>query len=190
MSGVGEIAQARVAGGDDAHVRGDLADGTDWANAALLDRAQQARLQAEWHGADLVQEQRAAFRVAEHAGVVARRAGECARSVPKELALDDLGRQRGAIQRHERLIATIAQRVDGAREDLLAGAGFAGDEHRRLMIRELPHAIGDRAHHRARADHTGHWSFGARCRVGETIHARGSLTALQRAPDRGAQVRK
>ncbi len=82
-------------------------------------------MQAERHGADLVQKQRAPFRVAEHTGVVACGARECAGSVSEQLALDDLGRQRGAIQGHERLVASITQRVDGAREDLLAGACLA-----------------------------------------------------------------
>ena len=50
---------------------------------AVLEDAQQLRLQLEWQFADFVEEQRAIGRVFEVAGLVADRAGECAFYVAK-----------------------------------------------------------------------------------------------------------
>ena len=57
-------------------------------------------------------------------------AGEGPLLVPEQLALEQPGRNGGAIQFHERAFAARAQLVDRARHELLARSGFAGDEHR------------------------------------------------------------
>ena len=49
--------------------------------------------------------------------------------MPEQLRLEQLRRQRRAVDGHERALAPLGQRVDGARHQLLAGARLAGDEH-------------------------------------------------------------
>ena len=107
---------------------------------ALLQGAQDLGLHGERHVADLVQEQRAARRVAEGAGALGRGAGEGAAGVAEQLALEQVGGDRGAVDRDERPARAPAVLVDGARHQLLAGAGLAGDQHGGV-------AVGDEADH-------------------------------------------
>ena len=52
----------------------------------------------------------------------------------KQLVLGQLIRQCTAIDGHEGKIASRAQVVDRARDQLLAGAGFAADQHRGRIV--------------------------------------------------------
>ena len=85
---------------------------------------------------DLVQEQRAAIRGLEEAVAVGFGAGERTFAVAEEFALHQVFRDRAAIHRDERLFAARAVQVDRAGRELLAAAGLAVDEHRRLALRE------------------------------------------------------
>ena len=124
-------------GRQQAHVHRLFGMGADRAHRALLDRAQQLDLHRQRQLADLVEEQGAAVGRLEQAFLVGAGAGEAALAVAEELALHQLGRDRAAVDRHERPGRARAQAVDVARDDLLAGARFAVDEHRRLVAREL-----------------------------------------------------
>src|SRR5262249_51637395 len=55
--------------------------------------------------------------------------------VAEELALKDLARNGAAVDSDKWLPGPWASHVDFFREQLLAGAGFAGDEHRRVRRR-------------------------------------------------------
>ncbi len=63
------------------------------------------------------------------------RAGERAALVAEQLALEQRLGDRGAVHRDERLAARRAFVVDAAREQLLAGARLAHDQHRRQAAR-------------------------------------------------------
>ena len=52
----------------------------------------------------------------------------------EELAFDQAGGQRRAVDADERTVATRAALVDGAREEFLAGAGFAEQKHGAIGI--------------------------------------------------------
>ena len=78
---------------------------------ALLQHAQQLRLELERDLADLVEEQRALAGELEAAGAVGDRAGERALDVPEQLALEHAGRERGAVDRDERPLAVCADAV-------------------------------------------------------------------------------
>ena len=56
-------------------------------------------------------------------------AGERAALVAEHLAFQQAGGNGGAVQLDERALPARAQVVDGAREQFLAGAGFAVDQH-------------------------------------------------------------
>ncbi len=141
------LLQVAVGGRDHAHVDGAGALLADALEMALLQHAQQLALQLERDFADLVEEQRAAVGELEAADAVAQRAGERALHVAEELALEQFARDRRAVDADQRPVAPLARLVDGARDQLLAGAGFAGDHHRGVGRRHqlhLPQRLLDR----------------------------------------------
>ena len=122
------------------------------AEAALLQHAQQLDLRRRRHLADLVEEQRAAVRQLEAALPPIGRAGEGALLVAEDFALEQRLGNRGAVDGDERKAGARAQLVDGLRDQLLAGARLAGDEHRRRGRRRLLDHLIDLAHLGAVAD--------------------------------------
>ncbi len=56
--------------------------------------------------------------------------------VAEELVLDQLRRDGAAVDRHERLLVAAREVVDRAREELLAGAGLARDQHVGVAARD------------------------------------------------------
>ena len=74
---------------------------------------------------------------------IALRAGERAALVAEQLGLEQVLRNRRGVDRDERPRRARAVPVQRARDELLAGARFAGDEHRRARLRQAA----DRAKH-------------------------------------------
>ena len=99
---------------------------------AGLQHPQQLRLQLAGKVSDLVEEERAAGGDLEAADHSRHGAGEGAFLVAEQLALDQCGRQRRAVDRDERPRAAPAAVVERARDQLLAGSGLAQDQHRRI----------------------------------------------------------
>src|SRR5262249_40171970 len=54
----------------------------------------------------------------------------------EQFVLEDLFGKRGAVQREERALRTIALRVDGARDELLSRTGLAEDQDARAGWRD------------------------------------------------------
>jgi hypothetical protein len=50
--------------------------------------------------------------------------------VTEQLRFEERFGDRSAVDLDERTVGTLAQLVDGARDQLLAGSALAGDEHR------------------------------------------------------------
>ena len=121
----------------EANVDRHFGDRADRPHRPFLDRAQQLRLHRQRQVADLVEEERAAVGRLEEAFAVVVGAGERALAVAEELGLEQLLGNRAAVDRHERHRAAHAHFMDGARDQLLAGARLAGDEHRRHAARDL-----------------------------------------------------
>ncbi len=77
--------------------------------------------------------------------------------MPEQLALEQVGRYRRAVDDHERLAGAPARRVERLRCDLLTGACLAGKQHGRVCrgcAREPREHCAHRsgaAHHRAEA---------------------------------------
>ena len=105
--------------------------------AALLQHAQQVHLQLGRDVADLVEENRAAVGHLELAALLLAGAGEGAFFVAEQLAFEQRLGQRRAGDRHERLLRAVAGIVDGARDQLLAGAAFALNQHRAAQAGHL-----------------------------------------------------
>ena len=65
------------------------------------------------------------------------RAREAALLVAEQLGLEHARRERRAVDAHERLLLARAVDVDGVRDQLLAGAGLAAQQHGRARRRDL-----------------------------------------------------
>ena len=93
-----------------------------------LEEAQQQALHPHRHLADLVEKHRALVGVFELAGLVAVGAGEAALDVAEQLGLEQRLGHAGAVDGHKRLACAGTAGVNRARDQLLAGAAFAGDQ--------------------------------------------------------------
>src|SRR4029077_15789161 len=124
------LLQVLVARRDDAHVDVDRRLAADAVELALREHAQEPRLQRQRHVADLIEEERAAIRLLEASAPLRIRSREGAALVSEKLGLEKVGRNGGSVEGDERAAGARAVLVQGAGDELLAGAGFAGDEHR------------------------------------------------------------
>ena len=131
------FAQVAVARGDDADIRLQHPGAAEPLELAFLQDAQELRLRREAHLADLVEEQHAAGRQLDLARLGLLRAGERAALVAEQLRLEQLLRQRGAVQRDERSLASRRHAVDEPRDHFLARAGLAGHQHGRIGLRDV-----------------------------------------------------
>src|SRR5678815_1593739 len=146
-----------VGRGEHTDVNGLLVAAAKAAERPLLQHAQQLHLRRRRHLGDLVQEERAAVRQLEAPFAAIGGAGERPLLVAEDFALEQRFRNRGAIDRHERLVRARAQLMNHLRHELLAGARLAPDQYggggrRRLLddLIDLPHA-GAAADHAAEA---------------------------------------
>ena len=95
------LAQVTVRRREDPDVGLDGALATDAAELPRLEGTQQLGLQPYVELADLVEEQRARVGTLEHAAVGAHGAGEGALFVSEQLALEQVGRKRRAVEDHQ-----------------------------------------------------------------------------------------
>ena len=121
--------QVAVGRGDHPDIRLDEPRAAEALELAFLQHAQELRLRGEAHLGHLVEEQHAARRQFDLAGLGLVRAREGAALVSKQLGLEQLLGQRGAVQRDERSVPARRRCMDEPRDDFLAGARFAGNEH-------------------------------------------------------------
>ncbi len=97
--------------------------------ASGLDGAQDLRLQRHRQLTHFIQEQRAALGELEAARLALGGAGERAFLVAEQLGLEQRLRNRGAVDGDERRGHALAQGMKRAREQFLAGAAFALEQH-------------------------------------------------------------
>lgn len=121
-------------------------------NRTLLQKPQQARLAFVRQVADLVEQQRAAVRGFDVADLARVRAGKRATLVAEQFRLQQVRRNRTAVDRDERAVAPLRMAVDRQRREFLAGSRFAEHEHRCVGARETPHRI-EQPQHRAAGAH-------------------------------------
>ena len=126
--------QGTVAGRNDAHVHAEGLLAADGLYLVLLEDAQQLDLKMDGYLADLIEEQRAVVGDLEPSAARRRGAGEGPLHVAEEFALQQALRQGAAVQRDEAPLGPRAVRVDGARQALLADAGFPLDEQARCRF--------------------------------------------------------
>ena len=119
----------------------------------FLKHAQHLGLRLQAHVADFVEEDRAAVGLLELADLPLGRAGERSLLVAEQLRLDEVFGNRRAIHLHEPLAAARAVAMNRPRDELLADAAFALQQHGRVRGRRLPDGFFDLSQRRAVADH-------------------------------------
>jgi hypothetical protein len=137
-----------------ADVDGDRPHAPEPLDLALLERAQELRLEVEPQRADLVEEEGAALGELELAELPRVGAREGALLVAEQLGLDERVGDRRHVDRDERLRPPLAPRVERARDQLLAGPALARDEHRRRGVGDLGDGLVDLHHLPMAADQT------------------------------------
>ena len=118
-----------VGSADNSYVHGQIRPGANRGKALFLDHAQHFRLSAQAHIANLVQEERASICQFEPPDLVFMRARESSLDVAKQLALQESGRQGGAMNFDESLVAPRAVGMQGAGEKFFAGATFTANQN-------------------------------------------------------------
>src|SRR6266566_6529130 len=130
-----------VCRGDQAHVYADRIASADPLQFLLLYDAQQLDLAVEWQLADLIEQQCPAVRLLKPSDAALQRAGECAPFVPEELAFDEPGGHRAAVQLDHRAVPPRAQHVDGPGHELLPSAGLAREQDGRVRDRHVSYRL-------------------------------------------------
>src|SRR6266404_5373069 len=147
-----QLPQVVVGGGDDSHIGADRHTAADRGELALLKHAQQPGLGIDRHVADLVEKQCAALRLLEAPHAPRGGPGEGPLLVAEELALDQLAGDRGHVDRDERPVSALAEIVQSAGDQLLAGAALAHDRHREIGAHQPGERPIDLLHRRRAAD--------------------------------------
>ena len=147
---------------------------------ARLEEAQQLGLHVQANLADFVEEEGAARRAANHARERLVRAGEGAALVAEQLAIEQVAGHGGAVERDEPRRAALRALMHGAGEQLLAGAGLAGDEHGDVAGRHSPRHAHQIEHRLGRADEA-QLLFGQRIGPDCRALALGEVGGVQRA---------
>ena len=103
--------------------------------------------------AHFIQQQCAAVRKFESSHLVRRGAREGAFFISEQLALEEIFRQRSAIQRDERTVGPGALVMDRTGDEFLSGSAFSREQDRDVALRHHVHQAVDALHGLAFADH-------------------------------------
>ena len=120
-----QLCQVAVGRRDDAHIDFVGIVGTQGPDFTLLQYAQQLGLQRQRHVTNFVQQQGAAAGRVKQPDTVTVGTRKCAFAVTKQLAFEQVFRERCAVLHNKGLAATGAAVVNGARNHFFAGTGFA-----------------------------------------------------------------
>jgi len=125
-----------VGGGNDPHINAPARRGAQPPRCLLLERPQELGLELRRHVSDFIEQQRSAVGSFEQSGLGGFRIGKCSALVPKQLALQEVRGNGGAIQLDEWAGRSGPAIVQRTREQLFTGAGVTGDEDRGIGMRE------------------------------------------------------
>ena len=184
--------QVAVGGGDQPDVGLYRLVAPDSLERLFLQQPQYLGLHGQRCVADLVEEQRAAVALLELADAAAVGAGEGALLVAEQLALQQRLGDGGAVQRQERRLRPRPVVVDGAGDELLAGAALAGDQDRDVLRGDAADGLVDLTHRRAAAEDRA-IRVGIRLGLGDHrrgAHPTGDLQGLADHPPQMVQVER
>ena len=123
------VEQIAIGGGDEADIDVDSFVAAEAFERFFLKHAEKFGLQAEAEVADFVEEEGAVVGGFDAALTAEESSGKGAFFVAEEFVFDEIFGEVGAGEGDERASAAQTFVMDGAGEEFLAGAGFAGDEH-------------------------------------------------------------
>jgi len=146
IAGEHHLLEIPVGGGQHAHVHRLPLVAAQTGELAVLQHVEQLGLQGRLQLRDFVQEDRAAVGLFELADPRGRRAGERTLLVAEQLALQQLGGQRGAVDADHRVRVPRRALVDRARHQFLPDAAVAADQHGDVAVGHLLDHGGHRAH--------------------------------------------
>ena len=136
--GAGQVA---VGGADEREIDRHRLAAAERLHLALLQHAQQPRLQCQRHIANLVQKQRAALGLADAPRrTLAPCAGESAAGIAEQFGLDQVLRQGGAVDGDKSLAPAPAAGVHGLGKKLLTYAGLTLQQKRNRLVQHLVRA--------------------------------------------------
>src|SRR5712692_11158065 len=186
------LAEIDVGGGEHAHVDRDRPHAAHPLHLALLEHAEQARLEIEAQGADLVEEDGTAVSQLELAELARVGAGEGAALVAEQLRFDQRVGNGRHVDGDEGLVAPRAAPMDGPGDQLLAGAALAGDEHGCRGLGDLRDQLID-THHLGMATNQALEGIGAFPSAGsgrrpQTEHLALERPRLERALDEEVEI--
>ena len=168
LAGLTGSLEIRIRGRDEAHINPLGARRSNALDFSRLQHAQQLRLLAHGHVADLIQKNRAAIRQFEASDAVGAGIREGALHVAEEFALKHAFGQAASIHRHQLARSPQRQHMNRARDYFLAGSMLAGNQD----IRVRRSKASDRFQHR---DH------GRRCgnELGTSLNAQQAVLSGQ-----------
>ena len=137
--------QRFVGRADDAHVDRHTLVVAHPAHFALLQHAEQFRLERGRHRVHFVEENGPEVCFLEEPAFVRDRAGEGTFLVPEQFGLEQILRQRAAIDRDERMMLPVAVEVQSARDQLLARAALALNQDRAVGVGDLVDQVVNRS---------------------------------------------
>ncbi len=149
------LLEVRVGRGEHADVHRLWTRLADRHDLALLQESQQLRLDVERQVADFVEEQRASDRRSNQSLLIGDRAGEAAAAMPEQLAVGQLARGRRAVVGQEHRGASWRADMNRARDEVLAGTAFPGDQHGEVVTLKPLDLVGQAIHCRTGADEPG-----------------------------------
>src|SRR5262245_11742753 len=141
-----QLLQVGVGRGEHAHVHAHLAAAADAHELPLLEHAQQLGLRQQVHVADLVEKNRPAVGQLELPLLPPDGSRESAALVSEQLALDEINRDGGAVDRDERRLPSWRIEMKGLGDQLLAHAALPHDENRAARRGDLEDLLPHPAH--------------------------------------------
>ena len=111
---------------------------TDPIKVSVRQYPQQSGLQFRGHIADFVEKQRAALGLFKAPTTHRLGAGEGTALVTEELTFEQIARDSGRIERHERLVSAGTVAMQSACDQLFSGSRFARHQHGHTRLRQSP----------------------------------------------------
>ena len=137
------LQEVGAGGGNDPHIGRAAFGGAQRPILSILQKAQELHLRRSTQGVDLVQKKGPSFRLGQQPLRWGRSICIGSLGMPEEFVFDEVIRQGTAVDRHKRLCMTGTLIMDGAGDDLLAGTGLAGDQHRQIGARRTGNLFND-----------------------------------------------
>ena len=142
------------------HIGLDRCMTTHAVKTTLAQNPQQARLQLKRHIANFIEEQGTAIGLLKAPAPLTLCAGESAPLVAEQFALEQLFGDSRRIDGHEWTACARRVLVQSARDQLLAGAGFAGDQHGDMALAQAADGAEHILHRGCLSHHFGRFGVG------------------------------